>query len=133
MQQAASFFDADALPQDSNGATITTVIDEGGACPMHTDGGDIAILVCSRQAEVGGATLLVDTRAVHHMMAASNNGRLALLYEEWPISRRGRPGPPTFSHPIFRKIGEEIVSFWLPNSIMSAYDGVEHVLGSSDS
>ncbi len=72
----------------------------GGALRFHTDRCDVVALLCCRQAEAGGDSLIVSTPAVHNAMLERAPALLELLFQRWPISRQQeqRPGEADWYH-----------------------------------
>lgn len=66
----------------------------GGALRFHTDRCDVVALLCCRQSQGGGDSLIVSTAAIHNVMLERAPGLLELLFQPWPISRQQeqRPG-----------------------------------------
>ena len=108
------------LPQDAEGARVTHRR-ETGHCPMHTDGGDVAALLCVEAAEDGGATRLVNSRAIFEYVLGRDSDLTSLLFRPWHFDRRDRLGSaPTFQRPIFSRTESGVECFWLPNSLREA-------------
>lgn len=76
----------------------------GGALRFHTDRCDVAALLCCRQSQSGGESLIVSTPAIHNAMLAHAPDLLDLLFQPWFHSRQGEQPAgeaPWFHHPIF--------------------------------
>jgi hypothetical protein len=76
----------------------------GGALRFHTDRCDVVALLCCRQSEGGGDSLIVSTPAIHNAMLERAPDLLELLFEPWPISRQQeqRPGEaPWYENTVF--------------------------------
>jgi hypothetical protein len=76
----------------------------GGALRFHTDRCDAVALLCVRQSDTGGDSLIASTPALHHAMLERRPDLLALLFEPWSHSRQQeqRPGQlPWYRNPIF--------------------------------
>lgn len=65
----------------------------GGALRFHTDRCDVVALLCCRQSEGGGDSLIVSTPAVHNAMLERAPELLELLFQPWPISRQQEEAP----------------------------------------
>ncbi|MBS7788476.1 TauD/TfdA family dioxygenase [Roseococcus sp. SDR] len=107
-----------ALSQSKNGELLGEVRDTGevpgqpgsrgyrtgGALRFHTDRCDVVALLCCRQSEGGGDSLIVSTPAIHNAMLAQAPDLLELLFQPWPISRQQeqRPGEaPWYRNAVF--------------------------------
>jgi hypothetical protein len=60
---------------------------------MHCDNSDIVGLMCLRQAESGGATLLTSALAVYNRILAERPEHLPLLHGGFVYDRKGEQGP----------------------------------------
>lgn len=70
---------------------------------MHCDNSDIVGLMCLRQAQSGGETLLVSPLAVYNRLLAEHPEDLPVLHAGFPYDRKGEEGkgePPISPHPI---------------------------------
>jgi hypothetical protein len=76
----------------------------GGALRFHTDRCDVVALLCCRQSQSGGESLIVSTPAIHNAMLARAPALLDLLFQPWFHSRQQEQPPgeaPWSHHPIF--------------------------------
>lgn len=76
----------------------------GGPLRFHTDRCDAVALLCVRQSNAGGDSLIVSTPALHNAMLERRPDLLQLLFEPWFHSRQQeqRPGERPWHHtPIF--------------------------------
>jgi alpha-ketoglutarate-dependent taurine dioxygenase len=85
--------------------------------PLHTDGGDVLSLVCVRPACEGGQTRLVSAATAYSVIAFERPDLLRLLLAPWAYWRKGRPGPKTFSAPIFRLVDGSVHCLYLPGTL----------------
>jgi hypothetical protein len=76
----------------------------GGALRFHTDRCDVVALLCCRQSQSGGESLIVSTPAIHNAMLARAPALLDLLFQPWSHSRQQEQPEgeaPWSRHPIF--------------------------------
>ena len=85
---------------------------------FHCDGGDVATLLCVRQAPVGGSNSLVSSVAIHNAMARECPEHLPTLYRGLPLYMRkesaseGKLDSATLPRiPLFRLSGGQLVCF----------------------
>lgn len=87
--------------------------------PMHTDGGDLLVLLCIRPAAVGGHSRLVSAMSAYEKLRTTAPELLAELCRPWKFDRKGRPGPPTLEKTIFEQVDGELHCFHLPGTVRS--------------
>ena len=95
----------------------------GGPLRFHTDRCDVVALLCCRQSESGGESLIVSTPAIHNAMLTRAPALLELLFQPWFHSRQGeqRPGDTPWSrHPIFALHEGRFTSQYSRSSVESA-------------
>ena len=76
----------------------------GGSLRFHTDRCDVVALLCVRQSESGGDSMIVSTPAIHNAMLERRPELLELLFQPWFHSRQQeqRPGElPYYRNRIF--------------------------------
>ncbi len=76
----------------------------GGPLRFHTDRSDVVALLCVRQSQSGGDSMIVSTPAIHNAMLERRPDLLALLFQPWFHSRQQeqRPGElPWYRNRIF--------------------------------
>ncbi len=56
---------------------------------FHSDGANIVGLLCVNKADEGGLSLLASAGAIHNALAESHPEHLAVLYDGFPVDRRG--------------------------------------------
>jgi hypothetical protein len=87
--------------------------------PFHVDGAKLLALLCIRKALHGGATRVLSTERLCHIMKRDWSKEYELLKAPWPFWRKGRPGPPVFYKPIVDETGDQYRFFYLPNTLKS--------------
>lgn len=76
----------------------------GGSLRFHTDRCDVVALLCCRQSQGGGESLIVSTPAIHNAMLERAPALLDLIFEPWFFSRQQEQQPgvrPWYQIPIF--------------------------------
>lgn len=91
--------------------------------PFHTDGSDVAALLCLFPGEAGGETRVASSPYIHNRLYDEARELLELLYEPWHFDRQGEepPGqPPTLVSPIFCHYAGRLSCRYVPGLLRSA-------------
>lgn len=73
---------------------------------FHIDRCDVVALLCLRRAKAGGLSAIVSSMTLHNVMAARRPDLLELLYQPFPVDRRGEVPDgkgPFYDAPVFNE------------------------------
>jgi len=94
---------------------------------LHVDPIDIVGLLCTRQAKLGGMSLLTSGAAVHNAVLAERPDLMPALYRGYhygstEASSTGEPPVTSYRVPVFKEVGGRIVVNFNPTTISRAMD-----------
>ena len=115
-----------ARSQNAHGHLLGHVYDLGGSSAadptirsyatserqnFHIDRCDVVALLCLRRAKSGGQSAIVSSMTVHNVMAARRPDLLELLYQPFPVDRRGEVPEgkaPFYLAPVFNEYAGKV-------------------------
>jgi hypothetical protein len=104
---------------------------------LHTDLGQLAGLLCYRQAASGGVSIVVSALAIHNQIAATYPEHLPILYRGFHYHRRGEQAPdaaPVTPHqiPVFSEVEGNTNVFYVREILQNAYAEMGRDLSAED-
>jgi hypothetical protein len=104
---------------------------------LHTDLGQVAGLLCYRQAAAGGVSVVVNALAIHNQIAREHPEHLPILYRGFHYHRRGEAAPDAepvtpYRIPVFSQVDGNVSVFYVREILQNAAEARGEPLSGED-